>query len=174
MGSFYANVTLRGTDVDAVREACPRPAHVAADGDQVVVFAEVDARGELVSGAGLSQELDCLAVSVGVHDDDVLFWQVHRDGTAVATGAVPDPSVAFDVGEPGPPVDALANGLAAAVDRPDLAAPLTALLARDHEFASDLHAGVVGLLGLAPSAVGWGYGHLGGDAVGAPATEHLT
>jgi hypothetical protein len=176
MGNFYANVTLRGADLGAVRAAAPRPAFVVSDGDHVVVFPEAEDMGELVSVAGLAQALGCLAVGAGVHDDDLLFWEVHDGGTLVTEGAVSDPALVFGMGEPGPDPADLAVALAAAVGRPEAGSQLAALFAEDHVFASDLHTQVVELLGLAPSAVGWGYGYLQaeGGLLDAPAAEHLT
>ena len=66
MGSFYANVTLLGTELDAAERVVPRPAFLLADGGAVVVFAEADDDGAPQSGQWLSAALDCLAVSIAV------------------------------------------------------------------------------------------------------------
>ena len=38
-GSFYGNVTLCGTDIEALRAVAPRPTLAYAEGEDVVVFA---------------------------------------------------------------------------------------------------------------------------------------
>lgn len=82
MGSFYGNVTLLDVALPAVREACPDPAYAIADGSDVVVYLQGDDAGPQ-SGSGFSTALGCIAVSVGVHDDDIFFFEVHDNGQAV-------------------------------------------------------------------------------------------
>lgn len=198
MGSSYGNVTLLGTSIDAVLGAAPRPAFVVADGDAVVVFAEVDDQGALTSGAALSAALGCVAVSAGVHDDDIFFVEVHVAGRAVASAAVPDPAAYFDLGSDvlaelaaldpemlaaagidadaltGPPAGAFdADAVVQALGRGNPSAVRAALDA-DVVFATERHAAVVEGLGLSRAAVGWGHRYLVHDRGrygGPPLTE---
>lgn len=186
MGSFYSNVTLLGTKLDDVRAVSPRPAFLFADADAVavVVFAEVDDEGAPRSGEALSAALGCIAVSVGVHDDDILFFEVHNKGESTASGAVPDPAAYFGFDadlladldpamleglEPptssntGGPPDAVA--LVAAVGRGDVEAVREAF-EHDFVFATERHEALVSALGLPRGAVGWGYRYLSRDDTG--------
>ena len=161
MGSFYGNVTLVGTDLDQVVPHVAGPALGFADGDCVVVFAAEDDEGGPQSGGRMSAALGCTAFSVGVHDDDILFFEVHRAGELVLTGAVPDPAEVFDAGEPGPRVDP--DALIAAVGRGDPQRVRTALEV-DVVFATDRHVSLCEALGLPTSAAGWGYRYLEREA----------
>lgn len=186
MGSFYANVTLLGTELDAVQRVAPRPAFLLASGGAVVVFAEADDDGAPQSGRRLSAELDCLAVSIAVHDDDILMLEVHDRGESVISGAIPDPSAYLgvdpemsadvdptmldgsrsgDMTRPGGPPDAAA--LVGAVRRGDVEAVRDAL-DRDFVFATERHRALVSALELEASAVGWGFRYLSTDPSGYP------
>lgn len=176
MGSFYVNVTLLGVGLDAVREAWPGPAFAYEESGDVVLFAEADDEQHVVTAGPLSEMLGCVAVGVGVHDDDICFWNVYRSGELVVSGALPDPVEYFDLDEElvadmselagdvaemvAPPPDA--EALVDAIGRGDVAA-LRAALAGDVVFASDRHRAVVTALGLPPGAVGWGYRYLAQD-----------
>ncbi len=184
VGSFYRNVTLLGTDIDTVREVAPRPAFLTTDDDDVVVFAESDEAGADHSGARLSAMLDCIAISVGIHDDDIFFFDVHDRGDSVISGAVPDLSAYFDVDpevsaephasagrghEPSavPDADAPPDAitLVGAVGRGDVDA-VRAALQGDFLFATERHEATAIALGLPRGAVGWGYRYLSADATG--------
>ena len=178
MGRFYCNVTLLGTNVDAVREVAPRPAFVTFQDDAVVVFAEEDDEGAPRSGKQLSAALDCIAVSIAIHDDDILMVEVHDRGRSVVGGAVPDPAEYFGIdpemltdidpalleavgapspfdggGMPDPDV------IVGAVQRGDVDA-VRAALAEDFVFATERHEAFAKALGLPLAAVGWGYQYL--------------
>jgi hypothetical protein len=159
VGRFYGNVTLIGIEPGAVEAALDGPAFLYEDGARAVVFA-ADDDPHPQSGARLSALLDCVAFSVGVHDDDLLFFEVHRSGRALLAGAVPDPSEVFDQGEPGEPPDA--DELVAALGQGD-AATTAAALAGDFVFASDRHTALAEALELPTGAAGWGYRYLDQD-----------
>jgi hypothetical protein len=184
VGSFYGNVTLLGANLDDVQAASPRPAFLFADGDAVVVFAEVDDEGALRSGADLSAALDCVAVGIGVHDDDILFFEVHDRGEPAHSGCVPDPAAYFGLdadmladldpsliegmevpgsADTGSPPDAAA--LVGAVGRGDVEAVRDAL-ERDFVFATERHQALALALALPSGAVGWGYRYLSKDDTG--------
>jgi hypothetical protein len=178
LGSFYGNVTLLGTNLEAVRAVSPRPAFVLADGDAIVVFAEVDDEGVPRSGEELSAALDCIAVSVAIHDDDIFFFEVHDSGRSVVSGAVPDPAAFFGIDaemmadiDPSMrdrlelPAVSDSGGLpdsgllVGAVRRGDVDAVRTAFES-DFVFATERHQAIAEALGLPLGAVGWGYGYL--------------
>jgi len=196
MGSFYVNVTVLDVGLDAVRTAAPRPSFVGAAGTDPIVYAAADDAGAPVVGAALTDALGCTGISVGVHDDDILFWEVHRAGETIVSGAVPDPAEVFGLGDGemaemmemmGDMPDAgaaeepegsgdLAADLVAALGRGDVQA-LGDALAADHTFATDRHVAFVDALGLPRAAVGWGYRYIeaaGGEDELLGPVEHLT
>jgi hypothetical protein len=184
VGSFYGNVTLLGTTLDDVQAVSPRPAFLLADADAVVVFAEADDEGAPRSGEALSAALGCIAVSVGVHDDDILFFEVHDTGESIVSGAVPDPAAYFGFDadmladldpamleglEPRPSSDAGgppdATALVAAIGRGDVEAVREAF-EQEFVFATERHDALASALGLPRGAVGWGYRYLSRDDTG--------
>lgn len=184
MGSFYGNVTLVGTELDAVRAVSPSPAFLLVDGDSIVVFAEADDDGAPISGQELSVSLGCVAFSVAVHDDDILFFEVHVRGESALSGAVPDPSAyfgfdaemladldpsmleGFKVPAPTDTADTPdAAALVRAIGRGDVEAVRDAL-ERDFVFATERHEAITSALGLPRGAVGWGFRYLSSDDSG--------
>lgn len=173
MGSTYANVTVIGTGLDAVKEALAGSgAHLAAIGEDVVVFSPHDegaGMGAAITSSTLSDVLDTAVVDVVVFDDDFVTITVVVDGEVVATAVAP-PNGAEIMGEmmdgdaPGSgftPAETAA-ALVAAVGRGDAAAVKTALEA-DNVFASESHHGVFAALGLPTIGVGWGHRYLEQD-----------
>lgn len=182
MGSFYCNVTLLGADLDEVRAIAPSPAFLVSDGGAVVVFAEVDDEGAPQSGQRLSSALNCVAVSIGVHDDDILMVEIHDRGSSLISGAVPDPAEYFGVDletfaemEPAGSADGAAmaasgsggtvdaEAIVRALGRGDTGA-VRAALGDDFVFATERHEVLAKALGLPLVAVGWGYRYLAGDS----------
>ena len=110
MGGSYGNITLKGPGQQVVVEALRgRRAAVApmVDGCTVVFDSACDEQDipavkELASG--LSRMLQCSALAVVVHDDDVLIYLLYRNGELIdAYDSCPD---YFDFGsarEPAPP-----------------------------------------------------------------------
>jgi hypothetical protein len=177
VGSTYGNVTLLGVTPDQVQAVAPRPAHLAADGDAVVVFAAVDDEGAARSGRALSESLGCLAVGVAVYDDDILSVDVHDHGRLVGSLTVPDPQEYFDLDPEmlegldqldeeaaamlgGAPMGAA--DLVRAVGRGDIDA-VTRALAEGDRSATQRHRRLVDALGLPTAAVGWGHRYLTKD-----------
>jgi hypothetical protein len=162
----------------------PRPAFLFAEADAVVVFAEADDEGAPRSGEALSAALGCIAVSVGVHDDDILFVEVHNKGESIVSGAVPDPAAYFGFDadmladldpamleglEPSPSSDAGgppdAAALVAAIGRGDVDA-VRGAFEQEFVFATERHDALASALGLPRGAVGWGYRYLSRDDTG--------
>lgn len=180
MGNFYVNVTLVDVRADEVRREAPRPSFVAFDGADAVVFAAADDAGAPVTGAGLTHALGCAGISIGVHDDDILFWEVHRQGETLSTGAVPDPADYFGVDLADLDQLDLDGGFGSDLDEDediDPAADLVAALGRgdvdevrqalatEQVFATDRHVALVEALRLPRAAVGWGHRYLAADWV---------
>jgi hypothetical protein len=166
MGSFYTNVTLFGTDLDAAVGAIPGPAFAGAlEDDVVVVYAAADDLGESVAGPALSAALGCVALTVSVHDDDLLAFWVHRAGELVTAGIVPDPDDVFGPEVDMAPVPPDAAALVAALGRGDEDAVRSAL-DRDYVFASDQHRDLCTALALPTTPVGWGFRYLAQESGG--------
>jgi hypothetical protein len=169
MGSFYTNVTLRGSRQDTVVEALHgREAYVTqAFGEYTVVYdaecEEQDPEVLTALAAGLSAELECPALAVINHDDDVLAYWLYVNGSLEDEyNSMPDYFKGLE--EPTAP----AGGVAAR---------LTSLFGGDAEvverilragsvddegyvFALDRHADLVEELGLPACAVGYGYTYM--------------
>lgn len=160
MGSFYNNLTLIGVQVEAVERVFPGPGLVASDGDAVVVFADADAAGTESLGQRLSSDLGCVSVGVLVHDDDILYVSVYKDGGDVGRLAVPDPAAYWGLESDsleGLTMDAA--GLVDAVGRGDVERVHDALVG-DFVFATERHEALIEGLSLPRAAVGWGYHYL--------------
>lgn len=91
MGSFYANVTLRGPSQTGVLDAVRRlglSAMVSSTKNGLTVVAEAES-GEQDSAAlrnvtaKLSRRLGCAALGVMNHDDDVLWFVLYDKGKSV-------------------------------------------------------------------------------------------
>jgi hypothetical protein len=91
VGNFYTNITLRTRDTDSIIEALTvlrRTALVAVpkDGFSVVydqASEEQDAKIIDEAARSLSARLDCAALSVMNHDDDVLWLGLYERGKIV-------------------------------------------------------------------------------------------
>ena len=176
MGSTYANVTVVGAELEAVRALLAGSgALLAASGSDVIVFHPHDDGEGLGTGTTATQLSAALGVPVidaVVFDDDFLQLLVLVDG-AVAVRAVAPPTgaeilseMAGDVGEL--PEDDIGSGLTsaeeaaalvAAIGRGDIA-QLTAALDANNVFATQSHHGVFAALGLPTIASGWGYRYI--------------
>jgi hypothetical protein len=162
VGSFYLNTTYIGTDLPSVVGVVPGPALACADGDCVVVFREEDETTYQSSADRFTAALGCRALTVAVHDSDILAYEVHDAGRLVDQGAVPDPAAYFDVDEADtglPAGSADGHALVSALGRGD-GERSHAVLQRDYVFAEERHGDLVEALGLPASAVGWGYRYL--------------
>ena len=172
MGSTYANVTVIGTGLDAVREALAGTgAHLAEVAGDVVVFSPHDEEqmGDQITAQHLSTALGAIAIDVVVFDEDFVTIHVVAEGQVAAAATAP-PNGAEIMGEmsgedaPGShlsPGDAAA-ALVAAVGRGDAVAVKHALEA-DNVFASESHHRIFAALALPTIGVGWGHRYLEQD-----------
>lgn len=170
MGSTYANVTVLGAALDAVKQALAGTgAHLAQSGIDVVVFSPHDeeAMGENVSARHLSSTLSLTVVDVTVFDEDFVRIDVLTEGE-VRVSAVAPPSGAEIVAEMTGlgEVDTEAGGVAAelveAVGRGDAQEVHEALVA-DNVFASESHHAIFAALALPTIGVGWGHRYIEQD-----------
>lgn len=166
MGNFYTNITLRHADAAAVADALStlgRSAYVApVVHDTVVVFDEATERqdpDELARlAAALSERLDCAALGVLNHDDDVLHYTLHEPGRAPDAY---DSAPGYFDGSDQAPSGGDAERLRAAFGRGERGALERVLRGPEvSRMAIDQHAALVELLGLHPAAVGTGYTYL--------------
>jgi hypothetical protein len=168
MGSFYANVTVIGAGVDAVKEVLAGSgAHLAAVGDDVVVFApgHQEPLGDEVA-ATVAAALGVPAVDVAVFDSDFAVIHVLGVHGEIAASATAPPNGAEIMGEMGAPPDQIpglgvstadtAAALVAAVGRGDVAKVKHALEA-DNVFAEESHHAIYAALDLPTVGVGWGH-----------------
>lgn len=169
MGSFYTNVTLRGPDQDSIVEALQgREAYVTrALGEYAVVYdaecEDQDPEVLMALAAGLSAELECPALAVMNHDDDVLaYWLYVNGGLEDEYNSMPEYFEGLE--EPSAPAGGVADRLTglfggelAAVER---------ILRRGsldddgYALAVDRHSDLVAHLGLPECAVGCGYTYI--------------
>jgi hypothetical protein len=99
MGLFYSNFTVFGPEqqrvIDALRDA-GRDAFVSPTKDGFTTVYDRETEGhdfEVIERVGgeLSRELDCPVLGVALHDDDVLYYWLFRDGeTADSYDSCPD------------------------------------------------------------------------------------
>src|SRR5688572_24805790 len=88
MGSFYTNITLRTTEqagvTDTLRSA-KRSAYVSQPMNGCVVVYDRESEDQDIEvlkklASSLSSKLKCAALSVLIHDDDVLIYTLHENG----------------------------------------------------------------------------------------------
>lgn len=170
MGNFYANVTLRAADTDAIVQTLTslrRRALVApAIAGSTVVFDEaIEKGGSRDLGrftAELSKRHDCAALAVMIADDDVLWYALYRGGRLDHEY---DSNPNYEMGPPTPPKGGNAAALAAAFGVPERAAEIERVLRvrsgqEGYVFEYERHADLVRLLGLPEIAVATGYGYI--------------
>jgi hypothetical protein len=174
MGSTYANVTVVGAGLEAVRGVLAGTgAHLAGSGDDVVVFSPHDEEqmGDAVTAQLLSVELGAVVIDVVVFDDDFVTVHVLARGEITAAATAP-PNGAEIMGEmagdpgsvpgAGSTAAATAAALVAAVGRGD-ATKLHDALVADYIFASESHHAIFAALDLPTIGVGWGHRYLEQD-----------
>ena len=169
MGSFYANVTVVGAGLEAVKEVLAGSGdHLAAVGDDVVVFSaghETPLGGDEIA-IRLATALSVPVVDVSVYDSDYAVIHVVSRAGELAAAATAPPSGAEIMGEMGADPDEIpgaglttsetAAALVAAVGRGD-AAKVKLALEADNVFADESHHGIFAALDLPTVGVGWGH-----------------
>jgi len=186
MGTFFVNTTLYGpsqrelavglTDRSAVISPTVRGCTVILD-----EACETRSQEEIISfSAVLSYRFRCPVLSLGVHDDDALFYWLHREGRFIdlylsSADAFVPPGVTLS--EPmGGNAELLAEAFGVAVT-PELDAALRTPQGLDSKYVIETHRhrDLVAALDLPAFSVGLGYGHFQrGDVPGVPISEFLT
>jgi len=170
MGNFYANVTLRVDETDAIVQTLTslrRRTFVApAIAGSTVVFDQAIEDGEARDVGRLASELsrrhDCAALAVLIADDDVLWYALYRGGRLDHEY---DSNPSYGSGRSDPPKGGNAAALSAAFGVPERAAELERVLrvrsGQDgYLFEHQRHADLVQLLGLPDIAVATGYRYI--------------
>jgi hypothetical protein len=176
MGNFYTNVTLKTGDTTRVTEAlraADREAYISAPERGCIVVYDSQTEDQDVEAlktlaTSLSRELRCAALSVLVHDDDVLVYLLHEGGKLLDeyTSA---PSY-FDSGaaESQSPEGGDASRLCRAFGADGKASTVEQVLRTERVggsgggfvFESDRHQELVAALGLPEVAVSTGFNYL--------------
>ena len=170
MGSFYTNITLRTADQKRVIDAlgaASRTAFVShPERGCIVVYdsdtEDQDSDGLKELGDTLSAALRCPALAVLIHDDDVLLYTLHENGTVVDEYA----SASLDDGDASPEGGDAAR-LCRAFGGTDVANVETILRtdraggsAGGYVFETERHEDLVKALGMPLFAVATGFNYL--------------
>jgi hypothetical protein len=135
VGNFYTNVTVRGIAQEGVVAAVDALGYRAfvshtTSGLTVVCEEESDAQDELVwrgVAKQLSERLNCEALAVMNHDDDILVYALYRNGKLLDEyNSCPDYWEEED--EPGPPTGGDVRALCEALGMPGNAAEAERIL----------------------------------------------
>jgi len=172
MGSFYTNITLRTTQqarVVQTLESAGRQAFISAPmSGCVVVFDretdEQDTRSLTDLAALLSTQLECAALAVLNHDDDVLWYALFQRGKALDE-YISSPAYFDDDAEEAPSggdAALLCSAFGADARAEDVAAALRIASTEEggFTFETDRHQDLASLLGIPTAAVGAGYSYL--------------
>jgi hypothetical protein len=185
MGSFYVNTTVYGRSQKEVAEVLiDRTAFVSPTvrGCTVVLDEACDSQlqEEIVSFAAVtSYRLECPALSVLVHDDDGLFYWLHRNGRFVdmyqsSPGMFAPPGITFS-GPVGGNPEALAGAFGVVATR-ELRKALEMPHGPPPQYIVETlrHRDLVAALQLPPFSPGLGYGYFQrGDVPDVPRAEFL-
>ena len=172
MRNFYTNITLRGPDQDQVLAALNvqgRSAYVSPteNGFTVVCDEETESQDEMILtdlASDLSDRLQCVALAVLNHDDDILAYWLYEKGEFVDDyNSCPGYFTGEDSGPEGGDAEKLCRALGAA----GRAAEVQAILsdAEGYLFALERHAALVEVLGLPSFSVALGYNYIARDDV---------
>lgn len=171
MGLFYSNFTLRGPRQDSVlqelrslaRTAFVSPTH---EGLTTVYDRESEDQSlDVIEGLGsqLSKALNCSVLAVVLHDDDVLYYWLFRDGE-ISHDYNSSPAYFDPNSDPLPPAGGDSQELCYAFGRTTVEQQVRDLLQED--LLSDKatipgelerHQALVRILGLPPYSVGVGF-----------------
>jgi len=176
MGLFYSNFTLRGPTqlhlVEVLR-SLKRTAFVSPAFNGCITLYDRESEEQnfdIIEGLGrqLTRTLNCAALAAVLHDDDVLYYWLFRDGTIChdynSSPAYFDPN-----SEPKPPTGGNSLELCAAFGCPTTEPEVHQILNLDllSEQATipcelERHAALVRVLGLPPCSAGVGFGTIEG------------
>jgi hypothetical protein len=176
MGLFYSNFTLRGPARHEVVEklrTLKRTAFVSPtqNGFTTIYDRESDEQDfDLIErlGSALSESLNCPVLAAVLHDDDVLYYWLFRDGE-VSHDYNSSPAYFDPDSEPLPPAGGDGHELCETFGCPSAENQVKHLLAQDL-FSDEAtipgelerHEALAKMLGLPPCSVGVGYGTIEG------------
>jgi hypothetical protein len=154
MGNFYTNITVMGPSQEEVVDylrATRRDAYVSPTTNWVVVVydRECEMQDERILSrlaADISKTLRCVTWAVLNHDDDLLWYELFKEGTRVD---------AYDSSSR--KLRGNAAVLAEAFGHGERAAEVEEILKRSFVFAVDRHEGLVAMLSLDFRSVGIGF-----------------
>ena len=169
MGAFYTNISLRGPSQETVVQSLQRRHRIAYvspsdDGDVVLYDQECDEQDqELMASLAseLSRELQCPALAVLNHDDDILWYQLYENGELVDQYNS-CPSYFDPEAEPASPAGGDAEKLCNAFGGEDVAVVEQILHKSSFDddgyaFATNRHRDLAAAAGLPQFSVGTGY-----------------
>ena len=177
MGSFYVNVTVKGpAQSDVVAAINERAAYVSPSvaGCTLILdeACESQLEAEIITFAAvLSYRLHCPTFTVLVHDDDILAYWLHRDGSLLDwynsnPGAFAPPGVTL-TGPVGGNASLLASTFGAVESSSLVAALQTSHGPGNYVIETHRHKDIAESLGLPSFSAGLGYGYLQrGDSPG--------
>ena len=185
MGAFYVNTTVFGpAQGELATGVSDRPAFVSPTVCRCTLIldeaCDSQSQEEIISfTAVLSYRFRCPALSVLVHDDDALFYWLHREGRLIdvyqSNPAMFSPPWMTLATTAGGNAQVLAESFESAVT-----SELHDALRTPHEANSKYvcetvrHRDLVAALNLPAFSVGLGYGYFqGGDVPGVPTSEFL-
>ncbi len=172
MGNFYVNYTLRGVTQEAVAKALAgRTCIVTASANATVVAFDEESDNQdqqVISSLAteLSQKLRCPVLAVLNHDDDILWYQLYKDGELQdeydSSPGYFDPSA-----EPSAPAGGDAAKLCAAFGSPKTE-EVDRVLRKSafddgYTFAFERHGDLVSALGISAFGVGTAYASFESD-----------
>ena len=172
MGAFYTNISLCGPSQEIVVQALKKRNRIAfvspSEGNAVVVYdqkcdeQDTNLLAQLTSD--LSRELQCPALAILNHDDDILFYQLYMKGESVdeynSCPAYFDPNA-----EPSGPDGGDAEKLCGCFGGKNVEA-VERILRKSpfdddgYAFATDRHCDLASAAGLPMYSVGTGYGSI--------------
>jgi len=173
MGNFYTNITVHGPTQDKVADALSemdRTAYVSptVGGYTIVYDAECDDQDTEIIGrltADLSRQLECAAIALLNHDDDVLWYQLYKNGELVDEyNSAPDyfEPEAEPSGPAGGDAAKLMQAFGGAADTKELEKVLRISSLDDdgYTFEYERHQALARLLGMPPFGVGRGFNYI--------------
>jgi hypothetical protein len=172
MGNFYTSIALRGPDQDqalAALKAQGRIAYISPteNGFAIVCDEETESQDDMILtdlASDLSDRLQCVALAVLNHDDDILAYWLFEKGEFVDDyDSCPGYFEGDDSGPEGGDAEKLCRALGAA----GRAAEVQAILSNtdDYLFAIERHGALAEVLGLPSFSVGLGYDYIAADEI---------
>lgn len=165
MGNFYTSVTVANGDHGSVEALMEGPAFLAAGGDGFTVVldkaCEAQDEAQLADLAGrLSQDLQCMAFAVLVHDDSILMYFLYENGESRDSyHSKPGYFSGDDLPPSGGDADVLARMFGAE------ASAVEHILRQSFVFEHERHQALIAALGLPERsfAIGYNYCRTEGD-----------